>query len=162
MTYRHPIEADQPRLVGLVDEWFAGRHVRHLLVRAWFRHVASTSWVAEDAGGSPIGFAIGYSSQDRPDEAVLHLIGVDPNHRRRGVGRALLESFLADAAGAGALSVTALAWPGDPIPIAFFRALGFRPDDGPESRNLYGTPAVPDYDGPGEDRIVFVRELRPG
>jgi ribosomal protein S18 acetylase RimI-like enzyme len=159
MTFRHPTEADQPRIVGLVDEWFGGRRVRHLVVRAWFRHVASTSWIAEDDDGSPIGLLVGYRSQDHPTEAVLHLIAVHPSHRRRAIGRAMIESFLADVATAGARSVTALAWPGDPIPIAFFRALGFWPLGGPGSQNLYGTPAFPDYEAPGEDRIVFARKL---
>jgi ribosomal protein S18 acetylase RimI-like enzyme len=156
---RRPTEADQPRIVGIVDEWFAGRRVRHLVVRAWFRHVASTSWIAEDEAGGPLGFLIGYLSQDRPAEAVLHLVAVHPSHRRRGIGRALVESFLADVAGSGAGTVTALAWPGEPGAIAFFRALGFQADDGPGSRNLYGTPAFADYEGRGEDRIVFGRLL---
>ena len=83
-------------IVAVVDDWFGGRRVRHLVVRAWFRHVASTSWLAEDGAGQPIGFLIGYRSQDRPDEAILHLVAVHPSHRRRGIGRALVESFLAD------------------------------------------------------------------
>jgi ribosomal protein S18 acetylase RimI-like enzyme len=129
-------------------------------VRAWFRHVASTSWIAEDDAGAPIGVLIGYLSQERPDEAVLHLVAVHPSHRRRGIGRALVESLLADVAEAagGRVTVTALAWPGEPIAVAFFRALGFGPDAGPGSQNLYGTPAFPDYEAPGEDRIVFVRD----
>ncbi len=162
MTYRHPTEADQPRIVAQVDDWFGGRRVRHLVVRAWFRHVATTSWLAEDEAGSAIGFLIGYRSQDRPDEAVLHLVGVHPSHRRRGIGRALTESFLADIVASGVRTVSALAWPGEPIPAVFFEALGFRPLDGPGSQNLYGTPAFPDYESPGEDRIVFVRRLTPG
>ena len=157
LTLRHPTEADQPRVVHVVDEWFAGRRVRHLVVRAWFRHVASTSWIAEDATGQPIGFAIGYRSQDHPNEAILHLVAVHPSHRRRGIGRALVESFLADVSAARVSTVTALAWPGEPGAIAFFRALAFRPDDGPGSQNLYGTPAWPDYESVGEDRIVFIR-----
>ena len=162
LALRHPTEADQPRIVGLVDEWFAGRRVHQLVVRAWFRHFGSTSWLAEDATGHPIGFLIGYRSQDHPTEAVIHLVGVHPSHRRRGIGRALVSSVLADAAGAGATTVTALAWPGEPIPIAFFRAVGFRPDDGPGSQSLYGTPAFPDYESEGEDRIVFIRRLATG
>lgn len=157
LVLRHPIEGDQPRIVELVDDWFGGRRVRHLVVRAWFRHWGSTSWLAEDAAGHPIGFLLGYRSQDHPSEAVVHLVGVHPSHRRRGIGRALISSFLADVAGAGVTTVTALAWPGEPIAIAFLRALDFRPDDGPGSQNLYGTPAFPDYESAGEDRIVFVR-----
>lgn len=157
LVLRHVEEADQPRVVGLIDEWFSGRRVRHLLARAWFRHVASTSWIADDERGEPIAILIGYRSQDLRDEAVLHLIAVHPGHRRRGIGRALVESFLADVAAGGVGTVVALAWPGEPIAIAFFRALGFRAGDGPGSQNLYGTPAYPDYEAPGEDRIVFRR-----
>src|SRR5439155_3532425 len=80
-----------------------------------------------------------------------------PNHRRRGIGRALIETFVRDGADRGVASISALAWPGEPPAIAFFRALAFLPDDGPGSRNLFGTTAFPDYDGPGEDRVVFVR-----
>ena len=157
LALRHPTEGDQPRLVTVVDEWIGGRHVRHLLVRAWFRHVASTSWIAEDDRGGPIGLVIAYASQDLPDEGVIHLIGVHPGHRRRGIGRALIESSLADLAANGIGTVTALAWPGEPIATAFFRSVGFRADDGRGTQNLYGTPAYPDYEAPGEDRIVFVQ-----
>jgi hypothetical protein len=52
--------------------------------------------------------------------------------------------------------VIALGWPDDPIAIAFFRALGFVPDDGPGSRRLFGVPAFPDHEGDGQDRVVFV------
>ncbi len=42
---------------------------------------------------------------------------------------------------------------------AFHRAMGFTPADGPGTMNLYGTPAYPDYDADGEDRVVFSRPL---
>jgi GNAT superfamily N-acetyltransferase len=158
---RRPVESDHPRIARLVDEWFAGRRVRHLVGRAWFRHFTGTSWLAEDASGAPAGFLIGYVSPARPEEAVLHLVAVDPNHRRTGVGRSLAEAFLADAAAHGTVRVIAAAWPGEPIPVAFFRALDFRPYDGPGSQKLYGMPALPDYDGEGEDRILFERPTSP-
>lgn len=160
IALRHPTEDDQRRLVGLVDEWFGGRRVRHLLGRAWFRHFGSTSWLATDPAGRPIGFLIGYRSPDRPAEAVLHLVGVDPNQRRRGIGRALVGAFQTAVEAAGVATVTALVWPDEPIAVAFFGGLDFRPDDGPGSRNLFGTTAFPDYDGDGEDRVVFVRRIR--
>jgi ribosomal protein S18 acetylase RimI-like enzyme len=156
---RHATEDDQPRIVGLVDEWFSGQRVRHLVGRSWFRHFGSTSWLAVDGGGHPIGFLIGYRSPDRPTEAVVHLVGVDPNRRRRGIGGALIEAFVADSERIDVGTITAVAWPGEPPATAFFRALGFRPDDGPGTRNLFGTTAYPDYDGAGEDRIVFVLQL---
>ncbi len=160
LRLRRPVEADQRPLVSLADEWFGGRRVRHLVARAWFLHFTATSWLAEAARGERVGFLIGYVSPDRPDEAVLHLVGVDPNHRRRGIGRALVASFLADVEARGVTKTTALAWPGEPIPIAFFRALEFHPFDGPGTQNLYGTPAIPDYESDGDDRIVFEHGAR--
>jgi ribosomal protein S18 acetylase RimI-like enzyme len=159
LSLRHPTEADQSAIVGLVDEWFGGRRVRSMVGRAWFRHFGSTSWMAEDAAGRPVAFLIGYRSQDDPAEAVLHLLAVDPNHRRQGVGRALVDAFLADTGAMGVHTVTALGWPDDAIAVRFFRTVGFRADDGPGSQNLYGAPAFPDYDGDGEDRTVFSRQL---
>jgi len=158
-VFRHSVEADQPGLVAVVDDWFSGRRVRHLVGRSWFRDFASTSWVVADRDGEPLGLLLGRRSQDHPDEAVLHLVATHPSHRRRGIGRALVDSFLADVAGHGALTIRSLAWPGEPVAIAFFRAVGFQADEGPGSRNLYGTPAFPDYEAPGEDRILFVRRL---
>ena len=156
---RHPTEDDQPRIVALVDEWFSGRRIRHLVGRSWFRHFGSTSWLSIDETGQPLGFLLGYRSPDRPDEAAVHLVGVHPNHRRRGIGRNLVAMFMADMQAAGARTVTALAWPGEPPSTAFFRAVGFQPDDGPGSQNLFGTTAFADYDGACEDRIVFVLQL---
>ena len=36
--------------------------------------------------------------------------------------------------------------------------MGFVPADGPGTQNLYGTPAYPDYDADGDDRVAFSRE----
>jgi ribosomal protein S18 acetylase RimI-like enzyme len=123
----------------------------------WFRHVASTSWLAETPDGRPVGFLLGFVSPDRPSEGLLHLVAVDPNQRRRGIGRALVERFADDAAERGAATITAIAWPGEPPAIAFFEATGFAAQGGPGSQRIHGTIAFPDYDGEGDDRIVFVR-----
>jgi ribosomal protein S18 acetylase RimI-like enzyme len=157
LALRRPTEDDQPRLVAIADDWFGGRRVRHLLARAWFRHFASTSWVAHDPADRLLGFLVGYRSPDRPAEAVIHLLGVDPNQRRRGIGRTLVDAFLDDVERNGIDLVGASAWPDDPIAITFFRALAFRPDDGPGSQRLYGTTGFVDHEGPGEDRVLFTR-----
>jgi ribosomal protein S18 acetylase RimI-like enzyme len=158
-TARRPTEADQPRIAGLVDQWFGGRRVWPLVTQGWFRHFASTSLLLEGPDGTLRAFLIGYVSPDRPAEAVIHLLAVDPNRRRLGIGRALVEAFAADVAVRGAATVRAVAWPDDPMAVSFFRAAGFRADDGPGSQNLYGVPAFPDFEFPGEDRAVFVRGL---
>lgn len=156
---RRPTEADHARLVDVVDEWWGGRRMRHLLPRLWLQHFAGTSWIAEEADGRLRGFLIAFVSQDDPTTGYVHMIASDPNRRRSGLGRALYTRAFADLAARGARRVMAVTWPGNRTSVAFHRALGFRVDDGPGTTPIYGTSAYPDYDGEGEDRVVFVRDL---
>jgi L-amino acid N-acyltransferase YncA len=87
------------------------------------------------------------------------MVGTDPNHRRAGLGRALYERFFDDMRERGVRRVSAVTWPGNRVSVAFHRALGFEPAEGPGTQNLYGTRAYPDYDADGDDRVVFSREL---
>jgi ribosomal protein S18 acetylase RimI-like enzyme len=161
IVLRHPTEEDQPAIAAVIDDWFGGRRVVHLAGRTAFRHNGSTSWIATTADGKPAGILLGFRSQDHPTEAVIVLVAVDPNRRRHGIGRRLIEAFVGGVGvgGPGASEAVAVAWPGEPRAIAFFRGTGFVPDSGPGTRSLWGTPAYPDYEAPGDDRIVFRRPI---
>ena len=98
-------------------------------------------------------------SPDDPTTGYVHMIASDPNRRKSGIGRALYERAFADLAAHGARRVTAVTWPGNRVSVDFHRAMGFRVDDGPGTTPIYGTSAHPDYDGPGDDRVVFIREV---
>jgi ribosomal protein S18 acetylase RimI-like enzyme len=158
-TFRRPTEDDHALIVGLVDEWWGGRRMRALLPRLWFQHFTGTSWVAEDEAGRLAGFVIAFVSQDDPTIGYIHMVGVDPNGRRGGVGRALYQHVFDDLAARGVRRVKAITWPGNRQSVAFHTSIGFRVDDGPGTQNLYGTPAYADYDGDGDDRVVFSRDL---
>lgn len=159
LRFRRPTEADHPFLVGQVDDWWGGRKLHQLLPRLWLQHFTGTSWVVEDGTGRPIGFLIGFISPDHPEQAHIHMVGTSPNHRRAGLGRALYERFFEDVRAHGARRVKAVTWPGNRVSVGFHRAMGFTPDDGPGTQRLYGTPAYPDYDAEGDDRVAFSREL---
>jgi ribosomal protein S18 acetylase RimI-like enzyme len=159
IRFRRPVEADHPRLIGQVDDWWGGRKVHSILPRLWLQHFNGTSWVAEDADGRLVGFLVGFLSPKHPDQAYIHMVGTSPNHRRSGLGRRLYERFFEDVRARGAQRVTAITWPGNRISVGFHRAMGFTAADGPGTQNLYGTPAYPDYDADGDDRVVFSREL---
>jgi ribosomal protein S18 acetylase RimI-like enzyme len=158
LSIRPPSEADHAAIVRRVDEWSGGRRVRQTLPRLWFQHFTGTSLIAE-VDGRLTGFLVGFVSPDHPHEAYVHLVAVDPNLRRRGVARAMYERFFELTAARGARRVRAVTWPGDRGAIGFHRAMGFRPEEGPGSQRIYGTPAYPDYDDDGEDRVVLVRDL---
>jgi ribosomal protein S18 acetylase RimI-like enzyme len=159
LRFRRPTEADHARIVGLVDEWWGGRRMRALLPRLWFQHFTGTSWIAEDETGRLAGFIVAFIGQDDPTTGYVHMVAADPNHRRAGTGRALYQQVFEDLRSRGVRRVKAITWPGNRQSVAFHRSLGFRVDDGPGTQNLYGTPAYADYDGEGDDRVVFTHDL---
>jgi ribosomal protein S18 acetylase RimI-like enzyme len=159
LRFRHPVEADHRLIVDLVDEWWGGQRIHHLLPRLWFQHFTGTSWVAETVDGRLAGFIVGFLSPDRPGEAYVSLVAVTPNLRRQGVGRALYERFLDDVRPRGIRRVSAVAWPDNRAAVAFHRAVGFSVDAGPGTRPIHGMPAHPDYDGDRDDRVLLTRDL---
>ncbi len=158
-VFRRPSEVDLQRIVDLVDEWWGGRRMRQLLPRLWFQHFSGTSWIVETVDGSLIGFVVAFISQDDPEIGYVHMIATDPNHRRAGLGRTIYERVFDDLRQHGVRRVMAVTWPGNRVSVGFHRSLGFAIDDGAGTQRLYGTPAYPDYDGDGEDRVVFTRAL---
>lgn len=159
LVFRRPVEADHATIVEQVDEWWGGRRMRALLPRLWFQHFTGTSWLLETPDGRLVGFVVAFIGPDDPSIGYVHMIASDPNRRRAGVGRALYERVFADLGARGVREVKAITWPGNRTSVAFHRQLGFRIDDGPGTQRLYGTPAYANYDGWGEDRVVFTRPL---
>ncbi|WP_254968781.1 GNAT family N-acetyltransferase [Cyanobium sp. CH-040] len=59
------------------------------------------------------------------DELHITLVAVDPGARRRGLGRLVLQSLLAAAAGRGADRATLEVASGNTAALALYRSLGF-------------------------------------
>ncbi|MET4895600.1 GNAT family N-acetyltransferase [Sphingomonadaceae bacterium jetA1] len=74
-----------------------------------------------DAGGEPVGFAL---TRSILDEAELLLLGVAPDHRRRGIASALVRAVMADCAAAG-VTVLHLEVRSNNPAILFYTAHGF-------------------------------------
>lgn len=169
---RRPLESDYPRVAAVVNEWWDGDVVRGLLPHLWFRHFTTTSWLAELAGENDraelagandsatlAGFLVGFVSPSLPTMSVIQAVGVNPNHRRVGIGRALVTAFFTDAALAGTTSVEALAWPANRRALPFLQAMGFELARDADTLAIYGVPAFQGYDFGTEDRARFTRAL---
>jgi ribosomal protein S18 acetylase RimI-like enzyme len=118
-----------------------------MLPKLFFLHFDGTSFVAED-GDDLVGFLCGFLSQTNEAEAYIHFVGVAPERRGEGLGRALYERFFDEVRHHGRAVVRCVTSPVNEESVPFHEALGFEVER-----------VVPDYDGPGEDRVLLVKRL---
>ncbi|MFC7426918.1 GNAT family N-acetyltransferase [Nocardia tengchongensis] len=93
------------------------------------------------------GYIIGFVTPDHV--AYAHLIATRDDTRGTGLGRRLYSAFATAARPLGATDLKAITTPTNHTSINFHKALGFV------------TRLVEDYNGPGQPRIVFTRNLNP-
>jgi ribosomal protein S18 acetylase RimI-like enzyme len=145
---RHATRSDYGRVIQHVNAWWGGREMAPMLPKLFFLHFEGTSFVAEDGDGRLVAFLIGFVSQTDPEEAYVHFVGVAPTERGTGIGRTLYERFFAVVAERGCTCVRCVTSPLNEDSVAFHESLGFSVES-----------VAPDYDGPGEDRVLLVKQL---
>ncbi len=148
LTIRHASPADYGRVIQHLNAWWGGRDMAPMLPKLFFLHFEGTSFVAEDDEGKLVAFLIGFLSQADAEEAYIHFVGVAPEQRGSGIGRELYERFFAVVEDHGRTRVRCVTSPVNEGSIAFHESLGFVAERVAE-----------DYDGPGEDRVLFVKQL---
>jgi ribosomal protein S18 acetylase RimI-like enzyme len=148
VTIRHAQPSDYGRVIGRLNAWWGGRDMAPMLPKLFFLHFEGTSFVADGDDEQLAGFLIGFLSQTDGAEAYIHFVGVAPEQRGEGLGRELYERFFETVRAQGRTVVRCVTSPGNADSIAFHEALGFEVER-----------VAKDYDGPGEDRVVFVKRL---
>ena len=79
--------------------------------------------IAEDHNGEPVGFSL---HRAVADEAELLLLAVNPHARKKGIGKALLDRFVADAAREGVRQVHLEVRENNQA-LAIYQSAGFNP-----------------------------------
>lgn len=156
---RRPREDDHPAVLAAIADWWDTPNratIGVLLPRLFFQFFTKTSWILESEAGEIVGFLIGFRSADEPTVAYIHFVGVDQHLRNQGVASGLYETFFAEMKDAGCTEVRAITGPANKRSQAFHRAMGF---DSGGDREIEGVMAYADYDGPGENRVVFTRAM---
>lgn len=173
---RHPVEEDHPRLQVALTDWWGGlggetgAMQRRLLVpRLFLQHFSDTSFVVESDDGALQAFLVGFLSQSEPETAYIHFVGVCPQRRRTGLGSRLYRDFFELARGHGRSRVRCITSPVNLDSVAYHTRMGFSMEPGDRTGGGSGgevdgdgdwrVPSKADYDGPGLDRVCFVREL---
>jgi GNAT superfamily N-acetyltransferase len=156
MVIRNVQPSDYTPIISALNDWWGGRKVSAMLPRLFFEHFCDTGFIIEE-DNRIAAFLIGFLSQSRPDEAYIHFVGVHPHYRKRGLGRILYEKFFALLQEAGRKRVRCVTSPVNLGSIAFHTRMGFSIEPGEQEPG--GVFFDPDHDGPGEDRVCFVRQV---
>ena len=144
------------QVIGVVDEWWGGRPMAPMLPRLFFDHFGETSFAVEHDGRC-VAFLTGFVSQSRPTQGYIHFVGVNPEHRKRNMGRRLYEHFIRAMVERGVSTVSAVTSPQNTGSLAFHLRMGF--EVAPSECERGGMCVHPDYDGPGEDRVLLELHL---
>ena len=132
------------RLLEDHSRYWGERDLRALHLAALVQEFPATSLVALAEDGIR-GYIFGFVTPDRL--AYVHLVATREDARGTGLGRRLYGAFIKAAREQGAVRLKAITSVGNLGSIAFHRSLGF------EVR------VVEDYNGPGQTRVVFTREM---
>jgi GNAT superfamily N-acetyltransferase len=119
---------------------------------------SSTCRLAVDEG-RVIGAAIGFRSQDNPDDLYIQDIMTHPAHQRRGVTRALLDELRKQARMRGCRRLYLTSKPGNSAARRTWETLGFANIRG--DRIIDGVSVITDYKGPGKTRAIYEQVLGP-
>lgn len=137
-------KVDFDKIVQVVDHWWEGP-IAVLAHPMFFYEFGRYARVVEDANeGRLVGFLLGFASEG---VGYVHLVGIDPQYRRKGVARALYAEFTTICLQAGAKRLKAITTAGNDGSIRFHEALGFTAHEDV------------DYAGPGRRRVVLTKDL---
>ena len=145
MNIRSMTKADYDHVVGVFDRWWGGP-AGERAHPVFFYELGQRALVAEK-DDSVIGFLLGFIAEGAPTTAYAHLLGIDPEYRRKGVGRALYAHFEQACAKAGCGRMKAITTVGNEGSLQFHLALGFSAVEHPS------------YAGEGRSRLVFTKAL---
>lgn len=140
----------------LVNEWWGGRNMSDMLPKLFFDHFTQTSFIAEK-DGKLVGFLIGFLSQTYSNEAYIHFVGVHPEYRKHNIGKHLYNEFFNVVKQNNRSIVRCVTSPVNKVSIAYHTNMGFEIEDG--DRSVDDLSINTDYDGPNQDRVIFVKTL---
>jgi GNAT superfamily N-acetyltransferase len=137
-------KADYDHIVRVIDRWWDGP-TSALAHPIFFYELGTLARVVEHEGRL-VGFLLGFIAPEGPI-GYVHLVGIDPDYRRRGVASELYGSFELACRERGCTSMKAVTTLGNEGSVEFHLAQGWK------------STLVDDYAGPGRNRVVFSKPL---
>jgi GNAT superfamily N-acetyltransferase len=146
MLPRRMTKADFDQIVEVIDRWWGGP-ISTFAHPIFFYELGDCALIVEEQRRL-IGFLLGFVAHQPVRTGYVHLVGIHPDFRRRGVGRMLYEAFTKECLAAGCVRLKAITTLGNEGSQRFHLAVGWDAQE------------VEDYAGPSRKRIVFTKDLR--
>lgn len=143
MQTRPLTKPDYDQIVRVIDQWWEGP-TSALAHPIFFYELGRLARVVE-SDDAMVGFLLGFLTEERV--GYVHLVGIHPHHRRRGVARLLYSSFEEACREAGCGGLKAITTHGNEGSVRFHQALGWT------------VTQVANYAGPGRGRVIFEKSL---
>jgi len=156
LRVRNGTPEDHPRVISVMPEWWAGRDLTGGLLKLFFIHFQATIFIVE-RDSELIGFLVGFLSQSFPEEACIHLLGVRPDLRQKGIARALYECFFDVCRRKGRSLIRACTSPVNRGSVEFHRKMGFRIEPG--EQEIDGFPVTLNYLRANDPKVLFTKSL---
>lgn len=148
------MKIEQLSVANLRDGVFCGHGKAHGpevydQMEAWLEGDLLRGQIARDDSGNVVGFTLYYPIEEAPLDVtgqglyMVQCLYVKPEHQDHGIGRALIESAMADARANGASGLAVEAYTGvrrgdfDYMPSTFFQHLGMKPGETRGSATLF-------------------------
>lgn len=147
---------DHETVISAIPEWWDGRDLSSMVLKVFFVHFSTTTYIAE-IDGELVGFLVGFMSQSEEHVGYIHFAGVHPAHRKSGIGRLLYERFYEACRAQNRSIVKSCTSPVNKLSIGFHLKMGFgiEPGDG----MIDGLPVMLHYLGKDNPKVRFIRKL---
>jgi GNAT superfamily N-acetyltransferase len=154
MEILHCTKTDFDEILNdIVDFWGSDRTlgIHHPM---FINEFANTAFVIKD-DEKVAAYLFGFFSQAEPT-GYVHLIGVRQRYQGRGFGKLLYDNFEAIARRHGCRKLKAMTTAGNQASILFHKRIGMKLLG---EKNTEGIEVVKNYSGPGQDRVVFEKDI---
>jgi ribosomal protein S18 acetylase RimI-like enzyme len=156
ITIRKAKPSDHASIISALKDWWGGRDLTPMLPKLFLNHFYDTSFVIESRN-MMIGFLIGFLSPSIKNEAYVHFMGIHPDFRKKGLGKAVYERFFEICREQNRTIVRACTSPVNTGSIAFHRKIGFQIEPGDDE--IDGIPVTRNYNRPDDHKVLFKRHI---
>jgi len=147
MDTREITKEDFDEIVEVIDRWWDGP-INTFAHPIFFYELGDKALIVE-SDGLMIGFLLGFIAHHPVKTGYVHLVGIHPEHRRRGVGRLLYSHFTERCKAAECVRMKAITTLGNEGSQRFHLAVGWTVEE------------VENYAGRNRKRLVFTKDLVP-